>query len=170
MAKLSLALSVAFAKEIIAFFDESVEEFTLAKLSKEKAMHIGSSMKAAIIEFVAEPRSGGVASLKTVGDRAHITNSQLIFWVTLGSLDKMAAVTALEFKNHPKVSSALVKFLAVNTGMEAISCLEARVERIDIDVKESLKASKTAAANASTAKTLAEELQKRVSRRESKAK
>ena len=90
LAKLSLVLLGSFAKEIIAFFEESMEEFTLAKLSKEKAMHVGSSVKSAIIELVAEPRSGVVASLKTV-----------------------AAVTVLEFKNYPKVSSDLVNFLIV---------------------------------------------------------
>ena len=168
LAKLSLSLSVAFAKEIIAFFDESVEEFTMAKLSKEKAMHIGSSMKAALIEFVAEPRSGVVASLQTIGERAHINNSQLVFWATLGSLDKMAAVTELDFKNHPKVSSALVKFLAVNTGMEAITSLETRLDKIDVELKEAVKTAKTCASTAATAKLLVDELTKRVSRLEAK--
>ena len=77
----------------------------------------------------------------------------------------MATVTALEFKNYPKVSSPLVKFLAVNTGMEAQP--GGAHGKLEVDVKESLRASKTAAANACTAKTLAEELQKRVGRLES---
>ena len=82
----------------------------------------------------------------------------------------MATVTALEFKNQPKVSSALVKFLAVNTGMEAIDSLEVRMEILEVNVMEALRAAKTAAANAATAKVFADELQKRVRQLESKAK
>ena len=85
-------------------------------------------------------------------------------------MDKMAAVTTLEFNNHPKVSSALVKFLAVNTGIDAIVTLEGRVDKLELDVKEALRSAKTAATSASSAKSLADELQKRVGRLEAKAK
>ena len=80
----------------------------------------------------------------------------------------MANVTELEFKNHSKVSNALVKFLAVNTGMDAVSSLEERMDKLEIDVKEALKLAKTGAANAATAKSLAEDLQKRVVKLERK--
>jgi hypothetical protein len=162
--------SLAFAKEIIAFFDETVEEFAETKLSRSKAMHIGSSMKLALIEYVAEPRCGVVSSLLTVGEGANISNTQLIFWATLGSLDRMAEVTALEFKNHPKVSSALVKFLAVNTGMDAVASLEVRVDQLERDLKEALKTAKTAAAAAASAKTDLDAQQKRLTRLEAKVK
>jgi hypothetical protein len=170
LAKLSLTESVAFAKAFVIFFDEAVEEFSTAKLTRGKSVHVVSTMKLALIEHVGEPRVGVIGSLQTTGDHAHIENARLMFRATLASLDKMAEVTALEFKNHPKVSNALVKFLAVNTGMDALVSLEERVVQLERDFKEALKTAKTASAAAASATSVLDALQKRVTRLESKAK
>jgi hypothetical protein len=81
---------------------------------------------------VAAPRVGVVKALHA-SDLTQI--AQTIFWASLRSLDLMERIQGNRFKNDPLVSSELVKFLAINTGFEAI---ESRTKSV-ADNKESIE-------------------------------
>ena len=59
-----------------------------------------------------------------------------IFWATLKSLDKMAAILGFQFKNHPVVLTELVKFLSLNMSVEAVDKLTAQHQTFQREIKE----------------------------------
>ena len=108
-----------------------------------------------------------------VGDSIQI--GQSIFWAQLQSLDVGMEIKALGFLNNPIVASELVEFLALNTGFESIVQLEKRVSSLESSMAEvkrtamsAEKAATSAANKADEAKKLADLLQKRVFKLESK--
>ena len=73
-----------------------------------------------------------------------------MLWAMLRSLDQMQLVQKYDFKNHPVVSSYLVKFLSMNTSVEAVDKLKESTKNLLEDVKEIKKEPGLAAKNSST--------------------
>ena len=87
----------------------------------------------------------------------------------------MSSFRRLGYKNHPAISSELVKFLAINTGFEAIeqavlhvATLSAEMVEVKKLVAAATKSSISAANKADETKKLVDGLQKRVAKLESK--
>ena len=59
------------------------------------------------------------------GDAQQI--NQVIFYAVLRSLDKMTEVVVQNYKDAPAVSTELVKFLSMNTSVEAVDRLVEQV-------------------------------------------
>ena len=59
------------------------------------------------------------------GDAQQI--NQVIFYAVLRSLDKMTEVVSQNYKDAPAVSTELVKFLSMNTSVEAVDRLVEQV-------------------------------------------
>jgi hypothetical protein len=121
---------------------------------------------------VAAPRNGVKHNFVT--GRNDIIVKQ-IFWAVIRSHDIMARYKRMGLKNDPSVSSEYVKFLVMNTGMDAIDAIEKKQESLEVQVKSLTKEVKVADTKAASAlngadcvKSSVEALAKRVSSLESK--
>ncbi len=59
-------------------------------------------------------------------------------WASFQTHDGMAEYLTMKFKNHPSISSEYVKFLASNSGIEAVGQLTDELKRIGTEVKEAV--------------------------------
>ena len=172
LAIMSLTESVAFAEALIKFLDETVEEFRVTKLGNAKSFHIGTSMVLAVIKYIASPRTGiqkGLAFSGREGRNDASRNAQNIFWAQLRSLDKMAKVRSLRFRELPEVSAALIMFLGLNTGIESIEKLQGQMLTLEPTIKsasnlskEAVNTAKKAVFNSEEAIKLAKEVAKKL--------
>jgi hypothetical protein len=96
-------------------------------------------------------------------------------WAVLKSHDAMASYKRLNFKNHPSISTELVKFLAINTSFEAIEKLTSQVSTLVLESAETKrklaaaeKASSSAGNRADDVKKLSEGFAKRLAKLETK--
>jgi hypothetical protein len=133
LAILSLASSITFANGLISFIPDTYKEYTLAKFSPSKAWSITTRLARRIISHVAQPRIGVQKTFKA-GNPDKI--GEAIFWLTLKSLDLMVEITKGGFRDSPIVASELVKFLALNTGFDALDALTSSNEKLKIEVAD----------------------------------
>ena len=76
---------------------------------------------------VSKPRESTFNELQI--DTNNVTfNACVVFYNTLKSLDVMAKISAFNFSNHPAVSTELVKFISLNTSVEAVNKLTEKSE------------------------------------------
>ena len=67
-------------------------------------------------------KGGTFDSLELGLENKHF-NARVGFYNTLRSLDVMQEITKCNFSDHPAVSQELVKFLSMNTSVEAVDVL-----------------------------------------------
>jgi hypothetical protein len=146
VATLSLTESVSFVEGFVKFVDAYMKHLTQAKFGTKKAFHITTRLGIRMWSAIAEPRNGVIKMFKA-GDVDQIGSS--IFWASIRSLDLGMSIKRNGFKDDPLVSSELIKFLAVNTGIESIECLENKVAALQCDLAET-KRSAVAASKAAT--------------------
>jgi hypothetical protein len=170
VAILSLNESVSIIEAWISFIDDYVKSLTVAKFNHTKAFHVTTMLARRLIVAIFEPRNGVLKTFKA-GDMGQITKA--MFWSTLRSLDVALEIKRIGFANHPLVSAELVKFLTLNSGVEAIEQLQTRVEALETQLTEANKLAKAADKSATTAcnkadltKTTHELLMKRVAKLE----
>jgi hypothetical protein len=60
----------------------------------------------------------GVSSLFVMDD--NMINATTVPWATFQTHDVMSEYLTYKFKNHPSISSEYVRFLASNSGIEAV--------------------------------------------------
>jgi hypothetical protein len=145
---LSLNESVSILEAWISFIDDYVKGLTLAKFNHTKAFHVTTMLARRLIVTIFEPRNGVLKTFKA-GGMGQITKA--MFWSTLRSLDVALEIKKIGMANHPLVSAELVKFLTVNSGVEAIEQLQTRVEVLEAQLTESNKLAKAADKSATTA-------------------
>ena len=78
---------------------------------------------------MSKPREGTFDSLE-VGLHNKLFNAQDVFYNTLGSLDVIQEISNYNFTYHPAVSQELVKCLSLNTYVEAVDSLSAKMKVI----------------------------------------
>jgi hypothetical protein len=103
---------------------------------------------------------GVVKEAPHAGDLTQIART--VFWASLCSLDIMERIQGNHFKYDPLVSSELVKFLAINTGFEAIEQLKSAVEGHSTLIRDIAKSATTVDKSATTASNKADEARKAV--------
>jgi hypothetical protein len=148
VAILSLDESVSIIEAWISFTDDYVKGLTLAKFNHMKAFHVTTMLARRLIVAIFEPRNGVLKTFKA-GDMGQITKA--MFWSMLRSLDVALEIKKIGMANHPLVSAELVKFLTVNSGVEAIKQLQTRVEVLEAQLTESNKLAKAADKSTTTA-------------------
>ena len=170
LATLSLASSVTFANGLINFISDTYKEYTLARFSSAKAWSITTRLARRIICHVGLPRVG---VQKTFRAGSPVKIGEAIFWATLKTLDLMVEVTKIGFRDSPIVASELVKFLALNTGFDALETLTSSNDKVKAKVaglkKNAIAHTKAAATNANKLneqKSLIENLSKRLAKLE----
>ena len=91
------------------------------KIGTSKAWHVTTKLAMVLIAEVRKPREGALHSFNA-GDG--ISMAKVIFYLVLRSLDVMSEIAAVDYRDSPVVSTKLVKFLSLNTSVEAVDKLE----------------------------------------------
>jgi hypothetical protein len=149
---MALIKSVSWLEGFIVFLDDYPWDLSKAKFGTKKAWHVATRLGIRILEEVAYPRNG-VSNSFEAGNNPQMCDH--ILWAVLRSHDIMARYKRNGFKDDPTVSAELVKFMAVNTGFEALETLGLKVKTMEADTafakKESIAATKAAMAAANKA-------------------
>ena len=120
LAQTSLSESVAWVTGFINYIDETYNQYNGGKFGTKKSWHVTTKLAMALIKDVGQPRMGAMNSFKA-GDAQQVNG--VIFYAVLRSLDRMSLILSKNFKDAPAVSTELVKFLSMNTSVEAVDKL-----------------------------------------------
>jgi ubiquinone biosynthesis protein UbiJ len=157
VATMALTESVAWIEGFIVFIDDYHRDLTKAKFGTKKAWHVATRLGKRILEEVAYPRNG-VSNSFEAGNNEQVC--QRILWAVLRAHDIMARYKRNGYKDDPTVSAELVKFMAVNTGFEALEVLAVKVQNMEADVVTSKKEAAAAKKAADSAANKTDELKK----------
>ena len=120
LALASVIESTSWVLGFINYIDETYTQYASGKFGSKKSWHITTKLATALIREIGTPRRGAMNSFEA-GDAQQI--NQVIFYAVLRSLDKMTLVVGQNYKDAPAVSTELVKFLSMNTSVEAVDRL-----------------------------------------------
>jgi hypothetical protein len=148
LATMALTESVTWLEGFIVFLDDYHSDLEKAKFGSKKAWHVTTRLGRRMMMEITSPRNGIINSFQ-VGSNDQIC--QRIFWPVLKSHDIMARYRQNSSKDDPTILSKLVKFMAVNTGFEALEVLGTKIMCMETD----MTALKREAANLAKAAALA---------------
>jgi hypothetical protein len=154
---MALTESVAWVEGFIVFLDDYQRDLTKAKFGAVKAWHVTTRLGKRMLAELSVPRNGAKNSFKA-GRNQQVC--ERVFGAVLKSHDVMARYKRYGYKNDSSISSELVKFLAVNTGFEAIDVLTSKVASMEHTLKELDKEVKIASKSASSSANKADEVKK----------
>ena len=120
LALTSLTESVSWVMGLINYIDETYAQYSSGKFGNKKAWHVSTKLATALIQDVGTPRRGVMNSFQA---GAAQSINQIIFYATLRSLDRMALILSKHYKDSLAVYTELVKFLPMNTSVEAVDRL-----------------------------------------------
>ena len=163
LASLSELVNVLYG--LINFIEDTYTQYSHGKFGPEKAWHITTKLATALIEVMYKPRRGTL-NLFSAGDSQQI--SAVIFYAVLQSLDKMCEIKNLNFKDHPSVNAELVKFLSLNTSVEAVDKLQLDYVELSKNTTATCKSLNTLGNKLDTSSSLLADLKKRVTALEKK--
>ncbi len=87
-----------------------------------------------------------------------MTNATTVLWATFQTHDVMSEYLTFKFKNHPSISSEYVKFLASNSGIEAVVKLTDGLKKMELDVRDAVSKLTSAVKKADSAGNKADEV------------
>jgi hypothetical protein len=157
VATMALTESLAWVEGFIVFLDEYQRDLSRAQFGVKKAWNVSTRLGRRILEEIAQPRNGVLNSFEA-GNSTQVC--QKVFWAVIRSHDIMARYKRNGFKDDPTVSAELVKFMAVNTGFEALDALVVKVKTMEADLALSKKASAEAIKAAAAAANKTDEMRK----------
>ena len=131
LALTSLTESVSWVMGLINYIDETYAQYSSGKFGNKKAWHVSTKLATALIQDVGTPRRGVMNSFKA---GAAQSINQIIFYATLRSLDRMALILTKNYRDAPAVSTELVKFLSMNTSVEAVDRLVEQGKELNINM------------------------------------
>ena len=105
----------------------------MGKFGVVKSWHVTTKLAMALILEVGKSREGALNSFEA-GDAKAM--AKVIFYSVLKSLDVMGDIQAVDYRDSTVVSTELVKFLSLNTAVDAVDRLEERSEKLVEDVKQ----------------------------------
>ena len=166
----SLTESISWTTGLINYIDNTFEEYSAGKFGAKKSWHVTTKLATALIMEVVKPREGALNSFQA-GDA--IAMSKVIFYANLQSLDAMGKIAADDYRDSPVVSSELVKFLSLNTNVEAVDKIEAQsaelngvVKQLNKDVTSTTKSMASIGNKADELKKVVEGLRRRIEKLE----
>jgi hypothetical protein len=159
IANMALTEAVAWIEGFIVFLDDYHRDLTKAKFGTKKAWNVATRLGKRIFEEIATPRNG-VSNSFEAGNNEQVC--QKIFWAVVRSHDLMARYKRNGFKDDPTVSAELVKFMAINTGFEALDTLVIKVKTMEADVAASKREALAANKAASSAANKSDEMKKTI--------
>ena len=90
----------------------------------------------ALINEVGKPREGSLNSFEAGNG---ISMAKVIFYSVLQALDTMSDIAAVDYRDSPVVSTELVKFLSLNTSVEAVDKLEEQSTELSSNMSQLTK-------------------------------
>ena len=172
LATSSLTESISWATGLINYIDVTYEEYSAGKFGSAKSWHITTKLAMALINEIGKPREGSLNSFEAGNG---VSMSKVIFYSVLQSLDKMSEVAAADYRDSPVVSTELVKFLSLNTSVEAVDKLESKAAELTSSIstltKDITSASKSVGSvgnKTDELKKVVESLRKRIEKLEKK--
>ena len=145
----SLTTTVAWATRFFAYIDKTYKTYSEGKFGPKKAWHVATKLATALLLEMSKPREGTFDTLES-GAENKILNARVVFYNTLRVLDVMNEISECNFGDHPTVSQELVKFLSLNTSVEAVDTLtvkmkltEAKVSSLESDTKGAMRTATT---------------------------
>ena len=165
-----LSVSVGCCRELVTYFDETMNELTIkSKFTTRKAFSLVTQVVRRFFMDLYKVRAQVYSSLSTTDSAGQCA------WILYGVLrthDVMSDYVKARFKNHPSVSSEYIRFLSTNSGFESLKTLEDQVESLKRtsaqlvkDVTSAKKASDTASSTVDSVKKDVNELKKQAQRR-----
>ena len=165
-----LSVSVGCCRELVTYFDETMNELTIkSKFTTRKAFSLVTQVVRRFFMDLYKVRAQVYSSLSTTDSAGQCA------WILYGVLrthDVMTEYVKARFKNHPSVSSEYIRFLSTNSGFESLKTLEDQVDSLKKtscqlvkDVTAAKKASDTASSSINTVKKDVTELKKQAQRR-----
>ena len=165
-----LSVSVGCCRELVTYFDETMNELTIkSKFTTRKAFSLVTQVVRRFFMDLYKVRAQVYSSLSTTDSAGQCA------WILYGVLrthDVMSDYVKARFKNHPSVSSEYIRFLSTNSGFESLKTLEDQVESLKRtsaqlvkDVTSAKKASDTASSTVDSVKKDVTELKKQAQRR-----
>ena len=159
LATSTLMESIGWANGLINYVDITYEEYAAGKFGRSKAWHVTTKLATALIREVGKPREGALNSFEA-GNA--VSMSKVVFYAVLQSLDVMAAISEADYRDSPVVSTELVKFLSLNTAVDAVDTLELKSTEFDTSIKQLNKDMSGANKAVSSVGNKADELKKAV--------
>ena len=114
--------TLAWTYKLINYIDVTYAKYSEGKFGGRKSWHITTKLATALIMEVSKPRESTFDQLQSYSDSSSF-NAQVVFYNTLQALDVMSEISSVNFADHPAVSTELVKFLSLNTAIDAVSQL-----------------------------------------------
>ena len=142
LATSSLTESISWTAGLINYIDNTYDEYSAGKFGTSKAWHVTTKLAMALISEVGKPREGALHSFEA-GDGVSI--SKVVFFAVLKSLDVMSEIAEVDYRNSPVVLTELVKFLSLNTSVEAVDKLESVAGELSDSVSDITKSVATQA-------------------------
>jgi hypothetical protein len=150
LAQTCLAKSVTFSDAFTKYLTTTYEDLTQASgFPKKRAWALTTALGARVCKEI-HKESVALARFLTV----------LLIWAMLRAHSKMDDYVKHEFKDHPTIASEYVKFLATNSGYEAMAGLQTKVDSLEKEVASLKKAVTNAANAADVAKAMAADAKK----------
>ena len=140
LATSTLTESISWANGLINYIDLTFEEYSAGKFGASKSWHVTTKLASALIKEVNKPREGALNSFEA-GNA--LSMSKVVFYSVLQSLDVMTDIAAVDYCDSPIVSTELVKFLSLNTAIDAVDKLEEKSADYAINIKQLNKDSNT---------------------------
>ena len=157
LATSTLTESISWANGLINYIDLTYEEYSSGKFGAAKSWHVTTKLATALIKEVNKPREGALNSFEA-GNA--MSMSKVIFYAVLQSLDMMTAIAEMDYRDSPVVSTELVKFLSLNTAIDAVDRLELQSADYATNIKQLTKDSNTTQTAVNSVGNKADELKK----------
>ena len=166
----SVSDTLAWTYKLINYIDVTFAEYSESKFVAKKSWHITTKLATALIMEVSKPRESTFDQLQSDSDSSTF-NYQVIFYNTLKSLDVMSKISSVNFADHPAVSTELVKFLSLNTAIDAgyqlvakTGTMEAALSTVQKDVGSATRTITTIGNKHNSLNSQVKELTKRVNK------
>ena len=142
MATLCLTSSVTAITQLVGAVDAIYKKLhTESKFSSESAWCLTMQILDKICEELYVPKAT-VLLWATLDDKESMCNH--ILWAAFKSLDIMGGYVALQFQNHPSVSTEFIRFLANNSGSEKIDQLVDQFAALKVEARAASQKADTA--------------------------
>jgi hypothetical protein len=129
----ALDKSVSWVSGLISFIDRTYE--SLHGGSKFTAPQAWSLTTQLVRRIFSDLHTARMGTTRTMGkDRVVICTTLL--WSAFKTHDAMAAFENANFEDHPSISSEYVKFLAMNSGFEALEVVTGKMKSIGDQLKD----------------------------------
>jgi hypothetical protein len=135
LALLDLTLSISWVENLMNFIDDTYVELIRSGFSTGSAWSLTTRLVLRVFEDIGLVRAG-VSSSFVIDN--NLSNATTVLWASFQTHDGMAEYLTMKFKNRPSISSEYVKFLASNSGIEAVGQLTNGLKRMGTEVKEAV--------------------------------